>query len=578
LLSQLNKIVCFLFSLAAILCAGVSNSGASRSPDEGVMKRNAAENIFLDGKIAERDGDSVMAMKYFLSAWKLDPASEYLTSYAADFAISKGEPGHAVYVITGGAPYATLSDEKLRFLAAVFISNQYFTEALKVYRELDRYDRTDTLVLADLYVENKQFREAADLVSAGAKEEDSLALFKVADLYRRAGDGAESLKRFRDLTSRFPLDRSIQKGYGLSLLAFGSEQEALNVLTWFLPVSGGIPDNQVMELVGRYYASKGRYKDAIQLFQPLYFNDGSSRDYYYGRPLAIYSFLDGRYEYARNLMSKLLSNYRDDYELHFLQGAAHEALGHVESALASYDTSIVINPSFEEPYRAKVLLYVRSRDTENAIFSAEKYAEKFPAKAESWALWGSVLTMNGRYSDALIPLENAMVKYDGSAPVSVQFEYAMALERSGKLAPAERIFAKLVDGKDIHAPSANYLGYLWAEQNRNLKKAQKLVESALQVDPDNGAYLDSYGWVLYRLKQYEVALGVLEKALLFIKDDYVVYYHLGAVLEKMGRFAEAQKRFEEANSFDNPQKDEIKLKIESLKSKDASSSSEAFSR
>ncbi len=550
-----------------ILHAGIETSASEKgSTNENFLRRNAAENIFLDGKIAERNGDSTEARQLFLSAWKLDPASDFLTSYASNFALHSNEPVQAIYVITGGLPTKTLNDQKLRELAKIYITYEHYSEALDAFKEIDTMDLQDSVVYADLLAENNQFREAAKIIVSANSEGDSLLQLKAADLYRRAGDGSVAINLFRDLEKQYPNDRAIRKGLGLSLLAFGSEADAMNILDWYLPVKGGIPDQQVMELVGRYYASKRQYRDAIILFQQLYKNDGTPRDFYYGRPLAIYSFLDGRLEYAQNIMTQLLSIQKDDYELHFLFGSVSEALEKTDQAIDSYLTSIKFNPNFEEPYRALVLLYVRTGKTEQAVASALNYTQKFASKPESWALYGSLLTMQQKYSEAVMPFSEALKIYGKLAPLSIQFEYAMCLERSGKTNDAEQLFSKLAYGNPVHLPSANYLGYMWVDNNKNISKATKLIKIALDGDPENGAYLDSYGWALYRQKNYEQALLHLYRALEQINDDYIIYYHIGMTLEQMGRLAESISEYEKANVFENPQRSEISEKITKLQS------------
>ena len=78
----------------------------------------------------------------------------------------------------------------------------------------------------------------------------------------------------------------------------------------------------------------------------------------------------------------------------------------------------------------------------------------------------------------------------------------------------------------------NSLGYIYAEDNTKLEEAQKLVERALVVDPDNGAYLDSLGWVYYKKGDYQNALKYLKEADNLLKDP-VIYDHIGDVYYKL---------------------------------------------
>ena len=85
-----------------------------------------------------------------------------------------------------------------------------------------------------------------------------------------------------------------------------------------------------------------------------------------------------------------------------------------------------------------------------------------------------------------------------------------------------------------NAPQAlNFLGYLLADHQQDLPEAEKLIRRAVAQDPDNGAYLDSMGWVLFRLGNLTEARAHLERALTLMGDDPVVHEHLGDVYREL---------------------------------------------
>src|SRR5204862_162304 len=62
------------------------------------------------------------------------------------------------------------------------------------------------------------------------------------------------------------------------------------------------------------------------------------------------------------------------------------------------------------------------------------------------------------------------------------------------------------------APVLNYLGYMNAERSVRLDEAFRFIEKAVAIDPENGAYLDSMGWALFRLDRLDQAEQFLRKA------------------------------------------------------------------
>ena len=92
----------------------------------------------------------------------------------------------------------------------------------------------------------------------------------------------------------------------------------------------------------------------------------------------------------------------------------------------------------------------------------------------------------------------------------------------------------------------NDLGYLWADQNKHLVRAKRMIQKAVDAEPDNMAYRDSLGWVLFRLGQYPEAVAELEKAAAGKKPDGVVLDHLGDAYQKANQRDKAVEAWRKA--------------------------------
>jgi len=123
--------------------------------------------------------------------------------------------------------------------------------------------------------------------------------------------------------------------------------------------------------------------------------------------------------------------------------------------------------------------------------------------------------------------------------VRVHFQLGAVLERHGRLDDAEVAFREALDVEPDSAPVLNYLGYMNADRGVLLDEARKLLERAVAIDPENGAYLDSLGWVLYRLDEIDQAEVYLRKALERQGDSAVVLDHLADALNRKDALAEA---------------------------------------
>jgi tetratricopeptide (TPR) repeat protein len=103
-----------------------------------------------------------------------------------------------------------------------------------------------------------------------------------------------------------------------------------------------------------------------------------------------------------------------------------------------------------------------------------------------------------------------------------------------------------------HAESYNYIGYMYAERGQNLTEAVQMIKRALDLDPQNGYFVDSLGWAYYQQGRYPEALTELQRAVSLAKEDPVILDHLADAYIKNGRTEEAVATWERALKADKP--------------------------
>ncbi len=155
-------------------------------------------------------------------------------------------------------------------------------------------------------------------------------------------------------------------------------------------------------------------------------------------------------------------------------------------------------------------------------------------------------------------------KRDDPEELSVRFWLGSAYERSGRREPAIQEFRDLLARDDLFAPALNYLGYMWAEEGENLSEAADLVEKAVALEPNNGAYADSLGWVYFQQGEYDEALGHLEKAAQLVGDDAVVFEHLGDLYLALGRHSQAAESYQRAMDLEDDNQGAVREKLDRL--------------
>src|SRR6185437_2413495 len=121
----------------------------------------------------------------------------------------------------------------------------------------------------------------------------------------------------------------------------------------------------------------------------------------------------------------------------------------------------------------------------------------------------------------------------------VWFMRGAMLERMKKLDKAEAEFRKVLKADPDNAGAMNYIGYMLADANLRLEESLGLITKALDLEPGNGAYLDSLGWVQFRLGRLEEAEKNLRLALEKTPRDPTVHDHMANVLMKESKIKEA---------------------------------------
>lgn len=140
---------------------------------------------------------------------------------------------------------------------------------------------------------------------------------------------------------------------------------------------------------------------------------------------------------------------------------------------------------------------------------------------------------------------------------------ATAQQNSGDFKGAETTLRGILAESPNNPIAQNNLGYFLAERNEKLNEALTLIQEALKSEPDNPSYLDSLGWVYFKLGKLDLAEENLKKALKGDSASATIYEHLGDVYQKQGKIEPAKAAWQKALtlSSDTEQINSIKMKL-----------------
>ncbi len=120
--------------------------------------------------------------------------------------------------------------------------------------------------------------------------------------------------------------------------------------------------------------------------------------------------------------------------------------------------------------------------------------------------------------------------------------------------------------------SQNALAYRWAEQNKNLEEAERLIKLVLKNNHQHlydSNYMDTYGFVLYKQGKYEEAIKQFEKAMGISPDNATIHNHLGDCYVKINKTDKAKEQYLKALELkpmtpDDKLNDQIRAKLDAL--------------
>ena len=475
-------------------------------------------------------------------------------------------------------------------LGQLHLSREQFAEAAEIFAEASRYVPNNRILynfLADARERAGQEEEAAEALRRILVLDpgDLGTRIRLAELLGRTGAHRDALEV---LDAAPPSDRADRRVMYLKAreLFFDDRPEEALELTDRLEERGDLNRRlrlYLTDLRARILARLQRSEEAFEeLTELLELDPGNSELL---RRVTAQLAQGGRDDEARSLLEEFVRRHadegEDDPELRRSVRSARLALAAFLTENESWDEAVatlepMLASSDEETRRTGVIntaevLHQAGR-TGEALELLEKTGEGDPSSTRKrielllrsgedgrarrllrasrrGELDVGLAAVQGfqadqRYEETLPVLEELAKKHPGS--LEAHFLLGVAHERSGAPERAAASFLRVLEINPEHDPTLNYLGYMWADRGENLDRALELIQRAVDIDPHNGAYIDSLGWTYYRLGQYPAAREHLERAVQLAPGDPVVYEHLGDVYVALGENGKAAELYRRA--------------------------------
>ncbi len=548
--SQAMKRLACIALAAGLLAASAAFAGEAageRYPSDEALRH------YLAGRWLEQTGDLPAAGAELARASALDPASTGILLHASEVASRAGEHAHALELARRALERSPGDGRALWLEGAALFNLSRAGEALQPLREAVAADSANTECLRTLAHVAESLDRIAIMDSCYDRivridEDDAESWFQLATTRARLG-------RFQEADSALTIaleDNPARPGAlflrGWLRERLGHPEEAIGLYGHHLEVH---PDDvATRRRLVSLLVQAGRAKEA--LVQARKVVEAQPGDEVALGALADLEYRNGHPDAGSLALRRMRERSPEEPEL---AARTAEVLLHNQRAAEAVkfmDGWVASHPGAGNAPRLRGWVRAASGRADSAVAYARLEVAASPDSLSPRRVLARYLRETQRWREAADEL--GWLRERVPDDPSLLLDLALCREQLGDVSGA------IAAGRDALAlvpdsPQAlNFLGYLLADHQRDLPEAEKLIRRAVEQDPDNGAYLDSMGWVLFRLGEFSAARVHLERALTLTGDDPVVHEHLGDVYRELRLLdlARAQYRLSLAGDGANP--------------------------
>lgn len=293
---------------------------------------------------------------------------------------------------------------------------------------------------------------------------------------------------------------------------------------------GNEPSNEApYEIKGRILMSRGDHKAALDVFEEL--EKISPRK---GLAYILNAYVTmKRPGDALSRLKDEMGKSPDDLSIQAEVSRIYMIMGEHEKAIANAKDIIGKKPSAPNGYAVLSMIYTGRKDMDSAVSVLKEGINGNKKDPNLVMMLGDVYALKGDDARALETYRKA----EGVSSNDAQaiFKQGMALERMGQRKKAVDEYLRVLRISIDHVPALNNLAYLYAEDSRELDKAQQAATRAYMLSPNQGPVVDTLGYVLLKKGKNEEAFKVLKKAVELVPADPAVLYHFALACEKTGK-------------------------------------------
>jgi tetratricopeptide (TPR) repeat protein len=482
------------------------------------------DNHLLLGRLYFLNKDLTKAESELKTAVNLDPTSEEAVTNLAYLYNEEGDSKKAADVLSQ-VPEGQRSSKIYAALGTTYEQQKDYKKAIEAFRKAVNMDKENLDAmrgLAQNLANDNQTDAALEEYKRiqDADPQDPTASIRLAEIYRRQGKLDLAMENLKKANALVQDSLEIPYNEALILEAQGKYDEAATILQKMVahPLAAdarpGEKSNRALflERLANIYREEGRPLLAMETFRKIIELGGDEAARGYQDVIDLYRD-QKQWNDATKTAQEAVKKLPDDKSLKLALAQQLADTGKENESIQLAKSVLKGGPDDRDSYLMISQIYMRLKkwkESEDALAQAEKLATR--------------------------PEEKEYIK----------FMQGSIYERQKKYDQAEQAFRQVLQDDPNNSMTLNYLGYMLADRNTHLEEALTLIKRALDLDPQNGAYLDSLGWAYFKLGNYDQAEENLRRAADKSPNDATIQDHLGELYARTNRFKLAAAHWERA--------------------------------
>lgn len=523
--------------------------------------------FFLEGICQEQKGYQSAAFDMFSRALELNPkAAEVYYKLASCYFQLKDTITTRKY-LAKAAKIDPQNDTFQERLAQVCTAQKDYDDAINAYERLYAINKTriDVLqALLQLYAQKDNKKMMIDVLNRlelvnGTSEQLSLSKMQI---YEEMGDKNKEYEELKKLVDNHPLELNYKVMLGNWFFNKGKRKEALAIYKAVLKED---PQQTAakLSLVDYYNAIKDN-NNAEALVEDILLSQKTDTDI----KMAVLRQYINIYQTSNtkdskkilHLFDKALTPPQSGADIYMLKAAFMDIIKMPNDSIDNiYQKVLQIEPD-NVPARINLIYNIWNKHLFDKVIELCKAAQLYnPTEMVFYYFQGYALYQKHQNDEALEAFKKGVtqIKPDSKPDIVSDFYAIMGdiLYEKGLTTEAFNAYDSCLSWKPDNYPALNNYAFYLSQTGKNLSKAESMSYKTIKAEPKNGIYLDTYAWILFKLKRYEEAKIYIEQAMRnYTKQDKTVLEHAGDIYSMTGNTDKAiefwKKSLEEGNNND----------------------------